>query len=532
MNSRHASRWFGLSVIAALALGACELVGSATDTTQPAAICANRGRGLYTTYCVSCHGDTGRGNGAAAYLLSPAPRDFGSTRFRIVSTVNQAPTEADLVAVLRRGMPGSAMPPWEWMPESDLVALAGYVRELAITGRADDLQKRAEVEEETLERAEALAIATRAMTPGDPIPVPPACAGTPVELQVGRRFFVENCSKCHGAEGTGTADSPQVNEDGTPAYPRDFTRGVLKGGSAHTDIMRRITAGLPGSPMPATEIKDPKLAACVSAYVRSLIRPGMQERVAQTRRTLVARRASGALPQTVQDAAWSQAQEEWVPLMPLWARVHGVEGCTIRALHDGTTLALRISWEDRTQSTELLAQDLFTDALALQWSRGAQPPLFTMGEPTRPVNIWQWRAGWELDLAGVRGVTARHADTPDDMYGHVDPQSEALYLTARAVGNSMAAGVRTSAGEMLSATGFGTLAPIVGSDAKLAAKGVWSNGFWDVVMTRPMQACGPGELPLAPGDSVFVGAAAWDGDQCDRNGQKSVSVWHVLRIGD
>jgi mono/diheme cytochrome c family protein len=339
---------------------------------------------------------SGRGDGAAAYLLSPAPRDFGSARFRIVSTVNQVPTEADLVAVLRRGMPGSAMPPWEWMPDSDLLALAGYVRELAIAGRADDLQKRAEAEQETLERTEAVAIATHALTPGNPIPVPPDCAGTPAELQAGRRFFVENCSKCHGAEGTGTADSPQVNEDGTPAYPRDFTRGILKGGSSHADIVRRITAGLPGSPMPATEIKDPVLAACVSAYVRSLIRPGMQERVAQTRRTLVAQRAAGTLPQAARDAAWSQAPEQWVPLMPLWARAHGVEGCTIRALHDGTTLALRISWEDRTQSTELLAQDLFTDAVALQWSRGAQPPLFTMGEPTRPVNIWQWPIRWRI----------------------------------------------------------------------------------------------------------------------------------------
>ncbi|MCC7012928.1 MAG: c-type cytochrome [Planctomycetes bacterium] len=543
MQARDVSWVSGLSAAVLMLLGACELIGNgsvvedssagaaATGGAPTAAACVNRGQGLYQNYCATCHGQTGRGNGPAAYLLSPAPRDFGSTRFRIVSSVNQVPTDEDLVTVLRRGMPGSAMPPWEWMPDSDLVALARYVRELAITGRADDLQARAIKNDETLERAEALEIATGAMTPKAQIPIPPECEGKPVQLQAGRRFFLENCAKCHGSDGTGSAESPQVNEDGTPAYPRDFTRGVLKGGSSHADIIRRITAGLPGSPMPATSIADPELAASLAAYVRSLIRPGVQERVAQTRRTLVAQRAVGALPWTVQDAGWSQAPEQWVPLMPLWARAHGVEGCTIRALHDGTTLALRISWEDRTQSTELLAQDLFTDAVALQWSRGAQPPLFTMGEPTRPVNIWQWRAGWELDLAAVRGVTALHADTPDDMYGHVDPQSEVLYLTARAAGNPMAAATRTSAGEMLSATGFGTLAPI-GADAKLTAKGVWSNGFWDVVMTRPMQACCPGELPLAPGDSVFLGAAAWDGDQRDRNGQKSVSVWHVFRIAD
>lgn len=542
MQAKWGSWIVALSLTVAIGVVACEVVDTGLQRApspiapqsvvekEAAQACVNRGRGLYITHCVTCHGNAGRGDGAAAYLLSPAPRDFGSMRFRLVSTVNRAPTEGDLVAVLRRGMPGSAMPAWEWMPESDLVALAQYVRELAIAGRADDLQVRAQREDEPMERVEALEIATRAMTPGEPIRIPPECEGTPIDLQIGRRFFLENCALCHGPEGTGQGGSPQVNEDGTPAYPRDFTAGVLKGGATHEEIIRRITVGLPGSPMPATEFKDPLLAARVSAYVRSLIKPGVQERVAQSRRTIAARRVLGALPSTAQDPAWSEADAVWVPLMQLWWRDSRAEGCTIRALHDGRSLAIKITWEDPSQSTELLAQDLFTDALALQWARGEQPPLFTMGEPTRPVNIWQWRAGWQLDLAEVRGVTARYPDTPNDMYGHVDESSEPLYLTARAVGNPMASSTRSSAGEMLTATGFGTLAPIAGASAKLAANGVWAGGFWDVVMTRPMNACCPGELPLTLGENVFIAAAAWDGEQLDRNGQKSVSVWHVLRI--
>lgn len=504
--------------------------GVSTPDAAPLAVSADRGSGLYVTYCATCHGSSGRGDGASAYLLSPAPRDFGSTKFRLVSTLNGAPTEDDLLAVLERGMPGSAMPPWEWMTESDLRALAAYVRELAIAGRADDLQRLAEEDDEVLERGEAIEIATRAMTPGDPVPVPPDCSGDALDLQAGRRFFLANCVQCHGVDGTGKGGEPQVNEDGTPAMPRDFTAGILKGGASHEAIVRRITAGLPGSPMPATSFADPAQAAQVSAYVRSLIRPGVQERIAQERKELFARRIAGKAPKDAADPAWAQADAAWLPVMPLWWRDSRVDGCVIRALHDGETLSVKLSWEDAAKDDDLLGQDSFTDAVALQWHRGPQPPLFTMGEPGKPVNIWQWRAGWELDVQRVRDVDARFPHMPTDVYGYVDAPSAPLYLTARSAGNAMASPTRESAGEMLTAEGFGTLAPIADADWKLDAHGAWANGFWDVVLTRPLVACCPGELPLDPGASVFLAVALWDGAQQDRNGQKSVTVWHVLHL--
>ncbi len=527
----------GLAIVATLG-GALACAGGGLERgassrqpeTASAPICANRGRALYVTYCAACHGNTGRGDGASAYLLSPAPRDFGSAKFRLVSTLNGAPTDEDLLAVLKRGMPGSAMPPWEWMADSDLRGLVQYVRELAIAGRADDLQRRAAEDDEVLERSEAVEIAARAMTPGEPIPVPPDCGGDALDLQLGRRFFLANCAQCHGADGTGKGGEPQINEDGTPAMPRDFTAGILKGGASHEAIVRRMTAGLPGSPMPATSFEDPAQAAQVSAYVRSLIKPGVQERLSQERRELVAKRIATKAPTEPADPAWSQAEAEWLPAMPLWWRDSRLEGCIVRAVHDGETLSVKISWEDAAKDDELLGQNTFTDAVALQWFRGPQPPLFTMGEPGKPVNIWQWRAGWELDLERVRELAARYPNMPTDVYGHVDEPSAPLYMTARAAGNAMAAPTRASAGEMLTAEGFGTLAPLADADWKLDARGSWASGFWDVVLARPLVACCPGELPLEPGASAFLAVALWDGAREDRNGQKSVTVWHVLHL--
>jgi mono/diheme cytochrome c family protein len=485
------------------------------------------GRELFGLYCAACHGPEGRGDGSAAYLLSPAPRDFGSTRFRLVSTDNGVPTDEDLVKVVR-GMPGSAMPPWEWLSEAELASLATTVRELAIAGRTADLLRFAEEEQEEMTHAEALEIATAAMTPGAQVIIPPA-ADSPVDLAEGKRLFATSCAQCHGEDGTGRGASEQFNEDGTPASPRNFRAGIFKGGATHADVVCRLLTGLPGSSMPATSFEDPRQASQVAAYVLSLVEPGAQERVLQKRLTLRAARVAGALPVEPGDPLWAKMPDTWIALMPLWWSDARVEGVRLRAAHDGETLAVHLAWQDPTREEDFLAQDSFCDAAALQLSRDATPPLFTMGDKGRPVNIWQWKAGWELDLAGVRGISALHPFTPSDQYGYSDPQNADLYLTGRAAGNPMSTPERSSAGEALTAEGFGTLAPL-GGDKKLHARGRYANGGWELVLSRPLAACCPGELPLEPGQSVSLAAAVWNGAAQERNGQKSVTVWHLLEL--
>ena len=73
---------------------------------------------LYSENCAACHGERGDGQGIAARFLYPKPRDFRG-RFRLISTSNMVPTRDDLLAVLRRGMPGSSMPSWEHLSDSN-----------------------------------------------------------------------------------------------------------------------------------------------------------------------------------------------------------------------------------------------------------------------------------------------------------------------------------------------------------------------------------------------------------------------------
>jgi len=71
---------------------------------------AREGRAVYRHYCLTCHGDEGRGDGFNAYNLDPRPRSLADSAFQARHS------DADLLAAIRAG--GGAvglstgMPPW------------------------------------------------------------------------------------------------------------------------------------------------------------------------------------------------------------------------------------------------------------------------------------------------------------------------------------------------------------------------------------------------------------------------------------
>jgi mono/diheme cytochrome c family protein len=68
------------------------------------------GRETYRHYCLTCHGDSGAGDGFNAFNLDPHPRDLSDPAFQ------RRKTDADLADVIRRGGSGvglsALMPPW------------------------------------------------------------------------------------------------------------------------------------------------------------------------------------------------------------------------------------------------------------------------------------------------------------------------------------------------------------------------------------------------------------------------------------
>jgi len=487
------------------------------------------GRELYARQCIVCHGERGDGQGPAAYLLSPLPRDFGSGRFRLVSTENSVPSQADLEAVLRRGMPGSAMPPFEWMTDAERASLALYLRQLAEAGLVRGLEAYAAEQEEEFDAAEASTIAREKMTGGSEVRLGAAPPADPELRERGRALYGVSCAPCHGADGRAREVDVQWNEDGTPTRPRDFTAGIFKGGSRREDIVRRLRCGLPGSPMPATELEDPGDAWALATFVASLVPSGADERVLQHRQRIVARRAR-SLPTEPSASVWQDVPPVWLALTPLWWRDERVEGVELRALHDGRRLAVLLAWSDATDDHELLGTETFSDLAALQLTAAAEPPLFTMGAAGEAVNIWSWRAGWGHEGLRPRDVVDRYPNLSADLYGFQPPEVRPLFLTARAAGNPMAVETRSVPGEELGAQGFGTLAPLAAGKRTLEVRGERRDGTWRVLFTRALGAQAPEVVALAPGTRVFLAAAVWDGSAGERNGQKSVSVWQELEI--
>jgi mono/diheme cytochrome c family protein len=71
--------------------------------------------------CVSCHGASGKGDGAAAAALNPKPADWTSDRV-------QKETDGELFWKISNGR--GAMPPWKHLPENERWALIQYIRSL------------------------------------------------------------------------------------------------------------------------------------------------------------------------------------------------------------------------------------------------------------------------------------------------------------------------------------------------------------------------------------------------------------------
>lgn len=94
--------------------------------TKPTPDIINRGKTLFQTNCTSCHGQNGMGDGPAGAALNPKPRNFHSNQ----GWVNGRKFP-DMLKTINKGIPGSGMAAYEYLPNEDKVALIDYIRTLA-----------------------------------------------------------------------------------------------------------------------------------------------------------------------------------------------------------------------------------------------------------------------------------------------------------------------------------------------------------------------------------------------------------------
>lgn len=486
------------------------------------------GRTIYDKQCVACHGPTGRGDGEAAYLLYPKPRDFTQATYRLVSTWERTPTDQDLFNTLSRGMPGSAMPSWEHLPERTRWALVRYIESFA---------------ERPWETKPSNGLAPDQGTPTGVIRVPPEPPYDDAARAKAKEMFADACAGCHGPNGRGDGVQEQFDDKGYPTRPRDLTLGVFKGKPIAENIYRRIVAGMPGTPMPMSDWAYGQDAWHLTHYVLALSSDTQRGRVEMKKFTITAPRVT-VLPDHPDSSLWNQTVPVNLHLMPLWWRAERPEELTVRALHDGKEVALLLTWLDTTyDGTAIRVQD-FRDAAAVEFSLTPDPPFFAMGAKGQYVNIWMWKSERQADLEpAFQELDKVYPNIGIDSYpnamrsaleqptrGALTLQSDPTYVTGWGAGNIVSDPTRKSAVEDLHAQGFGTLTARPQAGSALTAKGVYGTDSYRVIFRRAMKLDGPDAVRLEPGSTVPVAFAVWNGSAGDRNGKKSVTIWQELKL--
>ncbi|MBI2167045.1 MAG: c-type cytochrome [Candidatus Omnitrophica bacterium] len=507
----------------------------------------SKGEALYQKQCASCHGPNGAGDGKAAYLLTPRPRDFTTGEFRLISTADMVPTEEDLFKTISRGMLGSAMPPWEHLSEKDRWGLVVFVSYLT---KLEKARRRGEVTEERVKQGIPWSVKEKLISepikPEFLIQVPEEPAVTPESLARGREMFVKACAPCHGLEGRGDGQQIMKDNQGFPLKPRDLTSGLFKGESTSEALYDRLTAGLPGTPMPSYQdaLTQEQIWELIH-YVQTLSEKNTGERLRLRRNQIQAKKIIGELPLDPSRKEWQAVEPLFVALTPLWWRDNRIVGVEVRALHNGKQIAFLLSWADPTQDRSTAKPQLFSDGAAVQFSSEKDPPFFGMGGAEGAVHIWNWKASWQEetksweDIETVYPHTATDWYESDRSYEHGKPfetrESKAefhdpLFMTAWGARNPLSGPARKSGFEEARAQGIGSLTAEQAEPSRGEAKGIWENGQWQLVFQREMRAGGSEDIKFKPGDSLSVAFAVWDGSAGDRDGQKSVSIWNELKI--
>jgi copper transport protein len=82
------------------------------------------GQDVYTTYCETCHGETGRGDGPTGLRLVPRPADLR------IHTAPGVHTDGELYYWVSYGFPGSAMPAWKQngLTDDQIWSVINYAR--------------------------------------------------------------------------------------------------------------------------------------------------------------------------------------------------------------------------------------------------------------------------------------------------------------------------------------------------------------------------------------------------------------------
>jgi DMSO reductase family type II enzyme heme b subunit len=422
------------------------------STPKPVDENVQAGKAIFEQRCKVCHGPEGNGEGPAATYLKPRPRDFTKGLFKIRTTPSgKLPTDQDLFKVISQGMMGTVMPAWETnLSEKERWQVISYVKTFA--------KKFARLKEPPT-----------SITVGERVP------SSPESIERGKKLFKANdCFKCHGEEGRadGASALDLKDEWDIPIRPANLTRNWnFRGGNKPEDIYTRISTGLMGTPMPS--FSDTLSNNDIWDLVNFILSLAAFPERPRLKPVMKAKQVTGPLPSSPNDPKWREAEvfefplaPQFIPDQPLFTPID--VAFDVSALYNDKEIAIRVVWDDPTNSKPNADPKTYEDAIALLF------PVQTADGP-HTGNLWRWRS-----------------DTRE---------------VAEATANSLEA--------VISATG---------KSNQVGASATYKDGQYKLVLKRALVPHDKkNEIEFGPGKLVPIAFLAWDGSNNEHESNFSMS---------
>jgi DMSO reductase family type II enzyme heme b subunit len=453
------------------------LVASAAGALAPRSAVAQdaaAGKPVYETRCAGCHGSSGKGDGPAAELLLPRPRDFTAGKYKFRSTASPLALDQDILRMISDGMPGTSMPAWgAFLPDKDRQALVAYLKTFAPAYQGAKIE---------------------------PVTLPAEVSSSEASIRRGQKMFQAfECNKCHGEAGRGDpAPGSDLKDDwGHPIRPANFHKPWnFRGGSDRRQVVLRLATGVAGTPMPsiAESIEDYRKSDEKDADVKEASVWDLANYVRSLAPDHPTWATTLSIPTVTGDVPSDPAADFWTKrpgaAFPLVGQVivdprnfnPSVDMVTVRAVATADEVVFHLTWDDPTESVAAKGAPK-PDMVALQFPAGAgtgDRPYFLMGDGGNPVYLLTWKAG-----GGVGEATA---------------------------------------------DGVGKVQPEAGPAVQAKGQAVYQAGQYRAVLRRPYTSPDQGDFTF-PRQQFFPFALwAWDGSEGEEGSRAAVSTWYYGRV--